>query len=530
MTGSAAQSIEQRHSPILLARIEPEGGKETEVDLSDKIISFTYTDSEKKTDKLSLSVDNFDGSAWDTGIFEKGNIIKLRWGYPGFLCPERQVVIKKATGGQVMAVEAEDRGVLMHRTTVCEDYENMTRSDVVRIIAERNGFGSEAQHVEDTGEVIDIINQPNISDARMLKRLAHKHGFQFYIDWDGLHWHSRMFNQTPERVYRWYTDGGNEAPDRILTYNVENDLTAKPARTRLKGMNPKTKKPISQEASEDDTKRTRLQTVVLNRDVKAGEWAQSKRTSSEEDKPTAEDTDSKAKARADGRHKRTVEAAVKMTITVIGDPLLLAKTVIEVQGIAERLTGKYYIKEVVHNIASGYQCTLKLITDGTRGTKGAVSVNEALFPPPKTAKGSGDPFEVSLAAISTINDVNISFITSNAELQAAGLSGQALSRRLDAADRRLTENPKDVGAYQEMRQVGAALRGSGQPRLRKLGKSLETTGQRGVSSAQAAGGGSSGGGAETNNKRANRDRRALVRDPKTNTWIQPAVAEKRGDA
>jgi len=50
---------------------------------------------------------------------------------------------------------------------------------------------------------------------------------------------------------------------------------------------------------------------------------------------------------------------------VVGDPTLHAKSIVEVRGISGLLSGKYYVTDVKHIIASsGYVCDLKLTRDG----------------------------------------------------------------------------------------------------------------------------------------------------------------------
>lgn len=485
---ATAQAVENRHAPIVLAQIEPEGGKAEPIDLSDRVISFTYQDSEKKADKLTMTVDNFTGEAWDEATFAKGNIIRIRWGYPGYMTPEREVVITGAKGGQVMTVEAKSKSVLMHRKTVCETFDNVLPHEVVETLAERNGFGADARTIQEVPDVPrSIINQPNISDARMLSRLAHKHGFEFFIDFDGLHWHERDFAQAPKREFRWYS---GEVTNRaaIISYNVENDLTAKPAKTTYRGINPKTKKPYGAVGSNAETKRTTLTEIVEVRDFETGEWKQETRAASEEEKPSAEDSEQKAKKRADGRFRKVSQRSVKMTIVVLGDPLVLAKTVIFVTGIAKRLTGRYYIKEVTHSIGSGYQMTLKLISDGSRGHTG-VSVQDALFPPSKSGKGTGDPFGAALNLARVLNDAQ-DFMLVSAEPNAAGVGVTAFINRANSIDVRVTENPGDTAAFRAAETLGKELiskgKASGGKGLVRTGRAIVSAAVRGRKASEAA--------------------------------------------
>lgn len=508
-------SILDRDAPFCILRVEPEGGKAEPVDISDRVLSFSYTDNEKKADKLTITVDNFNGDAWDEATFKKGNLLYLRWGYAGYLSPERVAVIRKATGGVEMTIEAQDKSVLMHRKTISKRYSNVRRSDVVRQIAERNGFAAQAQHVEDTERIFDTIVQPNVSDARMLKNLAHKEGFEFFVDFDGLHWHKRAVDAAPTREFRYY-NGITRNEMAIISYSVENDLTAKPAKTKLKGFNPRTKKPFEVTGSNSDTKRVVLQEIVEVRDFETGTWVKELRSASEETKPTSEQDEDSAKKRADGRFRKVSQKAVEMTISVIGDPLLLAKTVVIVGGIAKRLDGRYYIREVVHSIGSGYTCSLKLITDGSRGYRG-VKVNDALFPASKTTKGTGDPYGAALALTNVLNDAQDAIVVGG---NRAGLPASSLVERLNGLDRRVTDDPGDSAAFEEARTAGqeilAAGSRSGDRSLINAGRAVVSAATRGKSASEAA---RSRG--ELNQRPLDSDRAALEaveRDPETQEW------------
>lgn len=507
---SAQQDISQRHAPVLLVVLQPEGGVEEEVDLSDRIISFEYTDDEKKADKLSMQVDNFDGSAWDEATYKKGNIMRIQWGYPGYLSPAREVVITKANGGTTMTVEAKAKSILMARETKTRTFENMTRSEVVAQIAEENGFGSEVQDIEATAERFETIVQPNVSDARFLKNLAFKEGFEFYVDHEGMHWRSRGFDKAPVRRYTWY---GGEVRDlhSIHNYNVENDLTAKPAKTVYRGIDSKTGKPFSATGSNAETKRPVLQEIVEIRDVETGEWKQETRAAVQEEKPSSESSEASAKKRADGRFRKISQRSVTLSITVTGDPLTLAKTVNEVLGIAKRIDGRYYIEEVKHSIGSGYTCAVKMITDGSRGHVG-VSVNEALFAPSKSSKGgASDPYGVSLTMINVIGQAIAELLVSGS---AAGLPVDSLISTLEGVDATLTGDPANKAAYERASKVGQQIKGAG---LRAVGSALISAARRGKSAADAA-----KAKGELNTQPLDEDPRALqsvVRDSETQEWV-----------
>ena len=218
-------TVRPRSEPVFYVKVAPEGGGSERVDLSDKVLSFQFEDSDKKADKLVLTVDNWDLSNFDDPVWRKGNILEVAWGYPGEMAPAREVVIQKVTGFQTLNIEGHAKSVLMNRVARCRVFENKSRSAVAAEIAKESGYGAALQDIEDTGEPLPLITQARLTDAQFLRRLAHQEGFEFYVDFDGLHFHQRRLGQKPVRAFRWYT-----APEvgEVISINIENDVTAKP--------------------------------------------------------------------------------------------------------------------------------------------------------------------------------------------------------------------------------------------------------------------------------------------------------------
>jgi hypothetical protein len=77
-----------------------------------------------------------------------------------------------------------------------------------------------------------------------------------------------------------------------------------------------------------------------------------------------------------------------MKASIIGDPSLLAKTVVQLAGIGTRLSIRYYVKTVEHIIGGdGYTCELEMVSDGDGGhsTESTVARGlELLEPGPQT--------------------------------------------------------------------------------------------------------------------------------------------------
>ena len=417
-----------RSAPGWIVSVVGEGNAEEAItDQSHRILSVEYTDAERKVDKLVLTVDNKDLSNFDDQVWKHGNKVRIAWGYPGRMSPTRECVITKVNGFLNLRIEAKALSVLMNRVTKRRTFERMKRSDVVRQIAEENGYG-DALDIEDTEVVMEILTQANLTDAQFIKRMAHQEGFEFYVDFDGFHFHERRLGQAPARLYTYFVDknGGD-----ILDLQLTNDITAKPGRVRVCNRDPLTRQKIEEVADNDtDTDRDVLAPIVLlneaegtvgpvltasearflqNTSVAADvevvrslaaertrlglQGAQAEqfsaavleavaerraevanaqeggaRDASETTRPTTQTSSAAARRRARGRFRNVQRTAAEITLMVLGDANVLAKSVIQLAGVGQRLSGLYYVKEVTHTLGSnGYTMRLSLLADGHRG-------------------------------------------------------------------------------------------------------------------------------------------------------------------
>lgn len=435
----------KRNSINLFIRVR-EGDNYFDVDLSKRLIDMVYTDTEKKFDDIVLTVDNFDLYFFDNPVFRPGNIIEATWGYPGNMSPTRRLCIHTMSGNTQVKVEAKGGATLMaekHRTDV---YENCAPEEVARIIAARNGYGQDIRFIEQSFVEPRTYHQAGKSDSQMLYKMARRIGFQFYIDFDGFHFHKRKMNQDPVREITYYTDRSGH----IISFNINENIFGKKRAVRVKGKDPETKKPFNVIAtvstsdkyytdgyssfygssidpedrllredaprvflrSENDPQSTEGVTEYVEvEDGGLSYYPETSGISSDRyisfpitkengdtdyyllDTPgdiaaqqeqiaqikaddrvevvNADIKEKEAKALANAAFRGYVETTVKMDMTVVGDPGYLAKTTILVSGMGQRLSGKYYVEEVVHNLgtASGYTCALKLKADGDSGWK-----------------------------------------------------------------------------------------------------------------------------------------------------------------
>ena len=344
------------------------------IDISALVTSFSFEDRERKVDKVTITVDNFLLDQFDPSgaQIKKGDVIEYAFGYAdGVMSPIREAVVKKVTGGLSLNIEAHSKDVLMDKVKRRKVYRNVTRSEVVQIIADRNGYTVEQQAIERTGPILESISQSNLTDAQFLRKLANRQGFEFYVDYDGFHWHERNVSQAPIRTFIYYTDEGE---GDILDWEVTNDITRRPGRVRVKAKNPDTGEEFVAEASDATyTNRTALQPtpqteVVLSINGVTGQtkWEQEPKADNayeHDEVDTHAETMEEAQIIANKRFRKSQQVAVKLRLEVVGDPQLVAKSVVMVERLGG-ISGRYYVKNVTHTIGGDYKCEVELITDG----------------------------------------------------------------------------------------------------------------------------------------------------------------------
>ena len=82
-------------------------------------------------------------------------------------------------------------------------------------------------------------------------------------------------------------------------------------------------------------------------------------------RPSAVSREKSIQQEADTRFRTAERTTIKLSMQVVGDPTLRAKSLVEVRGISPLLSGLYYVTEVKHQISgAGYVCDLALTRDG----------------------------------------------------------------------------------------------------------------------------------------------------------------------
>jgi phage protein D len=250
-----------------------------------RIISLTFEDEETKADKLTLQIDNHDLSQLDNPAWQAGNTIIFQFGYPGAMSPVREAKIQGTKGFNPLTVEAHGAESSMNRAPRTDrHWENTKRSDVVREILRGYGFSDLQMFIEDTKLVLDQITQGRLTDLQLLRSIAQREGFEFYVDFDGVHFHPRKLDQPPIRTWVYFTDPGR---GDIINIAVEDSKKAgKPGSIVAQGRDPITKESFEVKVDGSTTTMVALapeRTVVGPEDKPSGTWAEEPSTEVTED-------------------------------------------------------------------------------------------------------------------------------------------------------------------------------------------------------------------------------------------------------
>ncbi|MBK7537572.1 MAG: phage late control D family protein [Myxococcales bacterium] len=365
--------VDRRSPGVRVSVLSQErGGSATPLDLRGKVLSFTYEDSATKADRAQLSLDNFDLALFDREELLGGTVLEVSWGYPGLMAPPRRVVVKKLRGFSVLTVEGQALSVLMNQVKKTRGWRSMTRSAVVREVAAEHGFAGAFAQIEETRQIYSSITQAAETDARFLRRLAAREGFELVVNDAGLRWGARDVGAPPAYVFTWYPNGER---GELLSVSLESDLSRRLGKVEVRGRDPLAKRTVTQVATSQTVARSTLGDVLEVVDPESGDTSLLQRNATSALVATTATTAPAAQREADARFRRAERTAVQLTLQAIGNPLVRAGTVVELRGISALLSGKYHVTDAKHSLSAGtYTMELKVTRDAVGAQQNARSL------------------------------------------------------------------------------------------------------------------------------------------------------------
>lgn len=333
-------------APLFLLRINGERLPEW---MRRRCTQFEYEGIADKMNRVQLKFKNTDLKLLDNELLdeEKGNLLRFQFGYAdGQLTKPKEYVIQANEGLKQITITAFQQKSKMSSQSRTTTYEQVKRSDVAIQAAKRNGL---AYQVEDTGVVFSQIVQSNETDNKFLKQMADKIGFEYYVENETLHFHSKDFGLKPVRKYKYYPNDDERAKAKLRDITPKARNVSKPSQTTKKGFDPYEGKEYEAKSNKDNVERTTAGegTYLYNPESGNESYIPGKVETSEHPKQA------QAKEETDGEFKKTEEKTVTADGDFEGDPAVLEKQLIEINNLGKKYSGLYRVKRARHIITAG---------------------------------------------------------------------------------------------------------------------------------------------------------------------------------
>jgi uncharacterized protein len=331
-------------------------------DVIHDITTVSYKDSVTEIDSFEITINNWDADTRDFkysdgGIFDPGKKVELWMGYYGQdrlrLMLTGEITSLRPTfpsGGQpTLGVSGLNVLHRLRKKQESHSYVNKTDSQIAQEIGQRLGVQMDVgQQQENPNE---FLMQTNQFDILFLMERAHRMGYDLFVKEDGANGQSR-----PSHVYFGPSEGVLRTVYR-LKYGVSL-IEFTPTLTTANQVSTVTVKAwdaVHKKLIEGKATRNQLSTKGVG---KAGGQDTIDKAFDEREEIIAK-TPVNSKAEADALAKQTLENIAKDMIkgsaATVGLPDLRSGSVIFLEGLGQRFSGRYFVTGTTHTIGdSGY--------------------------------------------------------------------------------------------------------------------------------------------------------------------------------
>lgn len=346
-----------------------EGDRILEIPAS-ALASFEFIDTDTGTDVAKLSLSNADMRWYDESAFRAGQKLNLTWGWESAMCTPRRMVVKKPSqGSNPIIITLHDEGTLMNKVPKKRHWSGLTDGQIASAIAEENGYSGLLQDITATVAVREGTTQIG-TDAGFLTTLARRNGFRWWIDGTGLHWGNRHMGAEPSKFYVYKNDLKGE----VLTQpEIKANLTRDVAKVKVLAIDPLTRKEVSAEvgvATGDETLGDYVSNIISLgaeeeiADPSSTDSRRAARVSRSAEINMGSATAEEVATEAERIYRMVASNRYKMTVTVVGDPVVGAKQLHHWTFPSEVMGGLWYCKKATTSITPGkYILTLEYIKD-----------------------------------------------------------------------------------------------------------------------------------------------------------------------
>jgi phage protein D len=345
-------------------------------DLMPYILEFEYKDNEAKADELSLTISN-KGIRWlDDFRLKKGTVIKTRWGYANSVSTVREMHLVKIESefpeADIPSIKllAYDRSkTISKRTDKSQNrpkvWGNVSSSDIAKAIAKQHKLKMDIENSNDARKEFRI--QPaTMDDMGLLHSLAYLLHWDFYIEAGILHFHSKRHNQSAKYEYVYYTDRSST----LIDFSSSIDLKSLGSKTGKAAADPQTGK--SNESGGQSKEPVSSEYAEINANVGSISYESEEKGAASF--PSAETNPTVVAKQAKAQQEAIELSATKAEMTVVGNPKLVSKGMVVVNGVGRTYSGSWRVIEATHKISSSVyttSCELKRPGRGGKAEKKA---------------------------------------------------------------------------------------------------------------------------------------------------------------
>lgn len=330
-------------------------------DIIGDVSSFSYESVSRGMDKLILQVRNPDLKYKDDPRFRANQKYAIRFGYPMWFSNLKKVIVVRAQpvyplGMPMIELTAYDTGRALALGSSPRNWANRKSSDIAKLVAQQ--FGMEFD-IEDSRNA-RLQNRHRIQPASVtpyeyLDQLADQLGWDFYVEDNTLHFHPMRMNGAPSRLFTYYTSSTS------ILKSFSPDVKAAKA-PRIGRAGPGGRHPATP-ATGPATPRAAANTAMwgINAETREGTKIPGPVTT-----PSAESDTRVRQINMAGLQTKIDMAAVTAAAELVGCPDVMARNLIEIQGVDQEYAGIWRVKTADHRIdpSGGYTTSLKLTRMG----------------------------------------------------------------------------------------------------------------------------------------------------------------------
>jgi len=356
-------------------------GRQLEDDVVNDILQVSYRDNIKEIDSFEITINNWDADKRDfkyidQDLFDPGKELELWMGYHG---QDLKLMIKgqitslrpsfPSAGQPTLAISGLN---VIHKFRKQEEtwaYTGKKDSEIAKEVGDRLKITVNTDTDAEKKETkYDYVFQDNQYDIIFLMERARRVGYDLWVTEETVNGKTESeLNFGPSNNIKAVTyqlsfakyrlNAGQSKEERadqiaklfpLIDFKPELSTAQQVSEVTVKGWNPKTKKAISQTAKREEIKTKGVGAKGGQADI---DKSFSERKEIITDKPVS--TDAEAKKLALASLDSIAKEMVKGNGATIGLPDLRAGSVVEMDGMGKRFSGRYFLTATTHAIGDG---------------------------------------------------------------------------------------------------------------------------------------------------------------------------------